>query len=75
LKDIQGFRPAVDKSEMPATRALVAALVAAVSGYAVIRTGRSMMGSGVELQDGGGWAALLITEVCVSFAAVGVALS
>ncbi len=60
---------------MPETVSLIAALVAAVSGYAVVRTGRTMMGNGIELQDGGGWAALLITEVCVSIAAVGVALS
>ena len=60
---------------MPATRSLLAALIAAISGFAVIRTGGSMMRNGVDLQDGGGWAALLITEVCVSFAAVAVALS
>jgi hypothetical protein len=60
---------------MPDTRSLVAALAAALAGYAVVRTGRAMMRSGVELEDGGGWAALLITEICVSFAAVAVALS
>ena len=59
---------------MPSSRALVAALVAALSGYAVVRTGRAMMRSGVQLEDGGGWAALLIAEICVSFAAVAVAL-
>ena len=48
---------------------------AAISGYAVVRTGKAMMRDGIEIQDGGGWAALLIGEVCVSFAAVGVALS
>lgn len=61
--------------EMPQTQALIAALVAAVSGYAVLRTGRTMLGAGVDLNDGGGWAVLLILEACVSFAAVGVALS
>jgi hypothetical protein len=65
----------MDEAAMPATRSLIAALIAAISGFAVMRTGRTMMRNGVELQDGGGWAALLITEVCVSFAAVGVALS
>ena len=60
---------------MPATHSLIAALVAAASGYAVVRTGRTMMAHSIDLQDGGGWAALLILEVCVSFAAVGVALS
>ena len=60
---------------MPATKSLLAALVAAISGFAVVRTGKAMMRDGVEIQDGGGWAALLIAEVCVSFAAVGVALA
>ena len=60
---------------MPATSSLLAALVAALSGFAVVRTGKTMMRDGVELQDGGGWAALLIAEICVNFAAVGFALS
>ena len=60
---------------MPSQRALIAALVAAVSGFAVIRTGRTMMDQGVGLDVGGGWAALLIAEVCCSFAAVAVAMS
>ena len=60
---------------MPATKSLLAALVAAISGFAVVRTGKAMMRGGIEIQDGGGWAALLIAEVCVSSAAVGVALS
>lgn len=60
---------------MPATRSLIAALIAAISGFAVVRTARAMMRTGVEVQDGGGWAAILITEVCVSFTAVAVALS
>ena len=60
---------------MPATKSLVAALVAALSGSAVVRTGRAMMRDGVELQDGGGWVALLIAEVCVNFTAVAIALS
>ena len=60
---------------MPSGQSLIAVLVAAISGYAVVRTGRTMMGNGIELQDGGGWAALLIIEVCVSLAAVCVALA
>ncbi len=59
---------------MPATRSLIAALIAAISGFAVMRTGSAMMRNGVDMQDGGGWAAILIAEVCVSFAAVAVAL-
>lgn len=60
---------------MPTTKTLLAALVAALSGFAVIRTGKAMTRDAVEIQDGGGWAALVIAEVCVNFAAVGVALS
>ena len=65
----------MDPPTMPATQSLVAALVAALSGFAVVRTGKAMMREGMETQDGGGWAALLIAEVCGNFAAVGVALS
>ena len=60
---------------MPTQRALIAALIAALSGYAVVRTARTMVDGGVTVEDGGGWAALLIAEVCCSFAAVAVALS
>jgi hypothetical protein len=65
----------MDHPTMPAMKSLVAALVAALSGFAVVRTGKAMMREGVDIQDGGGWAALLIAEVCVSFTAVAVALS
>jgi hypothetical protein len=60
---------------MPSHRALIAALVAAVSGYAAMRTGRAMLDGGFTVEDGGGWAALLIAEVCCSFAAAAVALA
>jgi len=60
---------------MSSHRALIAALVAAVSGYAVVRTARAMVDGGVTVDDGGGWAALLIAEVCCSSAAIAVALS
>ena len=60
---------------MPATTSLLAALVAALSGFAVVRTGKAMTRDGVGVQDGGGWAALLIAEVCVNFTAVAIALS
>lgn len=65
----------MDHPTMPAMKSLVAAVVAALSGFAVVRTGKAMMREGVDIQDGGGWAALLIAEVCVSFTAVAVALS
>jgi hypothetical protein len=60
---------------MPSQRALFAALVAAASGYAVVRTGRTMMNQGVDVAEGGGWAAILIAEVCCCFAAVAVAIA
>jgi len=65
----------MDHPTMPATKSLVAALVAALSGFAVVRTGKAMTRDGVSVQDGGGWAALLIADVCVNFTAVAVALS
>jgi len=65
----------MDHPTMPTTKSLVAALVAALSGFAVVRTGKAMMREGIEIQDGGGWAALLIAEVCITFTAVAVALS
>jgi hypothetical protein len=65
----------MDEAAMPTTRSLIAALIAAISGFAAVRTGGTMMRNGVDLQDGGGWAAILITEVCVSFVAVAGALS
>jgi hypothetical protein len=60
---------------MPSHRALIAALVASVSGYAVLRTARGMVDGGFSIEDGGGWAALLIAEICCSVTAVAVALS
>lgn len=65
----------MDDSTMPSTQSLLSVLVAALSGFAVVRTGKAMMRDGVEIQDGGGWVALLIAEVCVSFTAVAIALS
>ncbi len=65
----------MDPPTMPATQSLLAALVAALSGFAVVRTGKAMMRDGVGIQDGGGWAALLIAEVFVNVTAVAVALS
>jgi hypothetical protein len=34
-----------------------------------------MMDAGIEIQDGGGWAVLILSEALCCFAAVGVALS
>jgi hypothetical protein len=60
---------------MPAQRALIAALIAALSGYAVVHHGRKMMHEGIGLEDGGGWTAILITEVLCCFSAVAAALA
>ena len=60
---------------MPAQRALIAALVAAISGYAVVRHGRKMIHEGVGLEDGGGWTAILLLEVLCCFSAVAAALA
>jgi hypothetical protein len=60
---------------MPSQRVLIAALVGAVSGYAVLRTTRAMVDGGLTIEDGGGWVALLIAEISCSLVAVAVALS
>ena len=59
---------------MPSQVALVAALVAAVSGWGVVHHGRQMIHEGVTVGEGGGWTALLLTEFMVSFAAACVAI-
>jgi hypothetical protein len=64
-----------DPSGVPTQRALIAALIAALSGYAVVRHGRKMMHEGIGLEDGGGWTAILIAEVLCCFSAVAAALA
>ncbi len=54
---------------------LAAMLVAAVSGWAVVRVGRKMVFEGVGVQDGGGYSALLMAAVMINLGAVSVALS
>jgi hypothetical protein len=58
-----------------AHRVLLATLVAAGSAYAMLRHSRQMMFEGVSLQDGGGWAALVMVEFTVALAALAFALS
>jgi hypothetical protein len=60
---------------MPAQRSLIAALVACLAGYGVIRHSRSMLHNGVSSADGGGWTAVIMSEAIVCFAAVTVALA
>lgn len=57
------------------THQLVAAFVAAVSAYAVVRTARYMSANAIELGYAGGWAALVLLEVTVNLSALGVAIS
>ena len=64
-----------DDSWVHAVRVLIAMTFAVGSGYAVVRTGRSMTAAGVGLEDGGGWTALLIVEVLCSLAASAVAMT
>ena len=54
---------------------LIAALVAAASGYAVVRTARTLMHNGDTLADGGGWTALILTETMISLGAAAFAVS
>ena len=54
---------------------LVAMLVAVVSGWATIHVARAMTFQGVGLQDGGGYAALLIVTLSINLAAVTLAIS
>ncbi|RDI75164.1 hypothetical protein Gocc_0962 [Gaiella occulta] len=73
-----GDRPQGDAAEtlsMAAHTAPIAALVALVSGWAVIRHCRAMLHSGVSLEDGGGWTAVILAETVVCLTAVAVALS
>jgi len=60
---------------MPNRIALIAALVCALSGWLAVRHGRQMLRSGVSMEEGGGWTALLLTEFMISMAAACVAIS
>lgn len=54
---------------------LFATATAAASAWAAVRTGRKMQFEGVGIQDGGGYAAILLTAVVIHIAAVSVAIS
>jgi hypothetical protein len=64
-----------DICQVPTNLALIAALVAATSGWGVVHHGKALMHNGVGLQDGGGWTALILTETMISLSAACVALS
>jgi hypothetical protein len=69
-------RPRADPSTVVVENIkVIAMLVAAVSGWAVIRVGRRMVFEGVGVQDGGGYSALLMAAVMINLGAVSVALS
>jgi hypothetical protein len=60
---------------MASQRSLIAALVAGLSGYGFVRHSRSMLHHGISGAEGGGWTAVIMTEVMVCFIAVAVALA
>jgi hypothetical protein len=60
---------------MPDTASLIAALVAAVSGFAVIHHGKALMFHSTSLQDGGGWTAIILAETMISLGAAAFAIS
>ncbi len=64
-----------DRAFMPSHIALIAALVAAASGYAVVRTGRTLIHNGETLANGGGWVALILAETMISLGAAAFAIS
>ena len=59
---------------MPARRSLIAVLVAAMAGYAMIRHANRMLHDGVSFEDGGGWTALVLSEFMVAMAGIAAAL-
>ena len=54
---------------------LIAALVAAVSGWGLIHHARALMHNGETLSDGGGWTAIILTETMISLGAAAFAVS
>ena len=60
---------------MPSHIALVATLVAAASGWALIHHARALMHNGETLADGGGWTAIILTETMISLGAAAFAIS
>jgi hypothetical protein len=55
--------------------ATVAALVALLSGWALVHQARSMLFDGVGVRDGGGFAVIILVETMVFLAALSVAVS
>jgi hypothetical protein len=60
---------------MPDQVALIAALVAALSGWGVIHHAKTLMHNSIGLQDGGGWTALILVESMISLGAAAFAIS
>lgn len=60
---------------MPSQITLVAALIAAASGWGVVHHGRALMFHGTSLQDGGGMTALILLETMISLGAAAFAIS
>jgi hypothetical protein len=60
---------------MPSHISLIAAFVAAASGWAMIHHSRGLMHNGESLTDGGGWTAIILTETMISLGAAAFAIS
>ena len=60
---------------MPSDRVLIALLIAAASGYAMLRHARRMMFHGISIGDGGGWAVIVMLEFTTAVGALAIALS
>ena len=60
---------------MPSTITLIAALVAAVSGWGLVHHGRVLVDNGDTLSNGGGWTAIILVETTISLGAAAFAIS
>lgn len=60
---------------MPDTMTLIAALIAAISGWGVVHHGKSLMHNGDSLSNGGGWTAIILAETMISLSAAAFAIS
>lgn len=74
-----GDGPSLDRvdraSVVLAHPAAIAAFVALLSGWGIVHQARSMLFNGVGVQDGGGFAVIVLVETGVFLSAVSVALS
>jgi hypothetical protein len=55
--------------------ALIAAAIAALSGWGLIHHGKAVLHSGVGIADGGGWTVILLVETMLFLVGINVALA